>query len=106
MVNNCAVEILGRSERIKMVLDAARRFLKVVDVSGQDRDYTKGKVCTNSDMIGIAVDGTVHPELSNPVGSGPTHMDANRQEEEEKGPVHFYDAARVMWNSPSRRKGI
>ena len=36
MVINCAVEIKGKSERIKMILDAARRFLKVDDVSGED----------------------------------------------------------------------
>ena len=38
MVINCAVEITGKSERIKMILDAARRFLKVDDVSGEDLD--------------------------------------------------------------------
>ena len=38
MVINCAVEIKGKSERIKMILDAARRFLDVEDVSGEDLD--------------------------------------------------------------------
>ena len=40
MVINCAADIKSKSERIKMVLDAAKRFLKVVDVSGEDLDYT------------------------------------------------------------------
>ncbi|XP_044062409.1 uncharacterized protein LOC122880942 [Siniperca chuatsi] len=40
MVINCAAEIKGKSERIKMVLDAARRFLNVVDTSGEDLDVT------------------------------------------------------------------
>lgn len=33
-----AAEMQGRSERIKMVQDAARRFLKGVDKSGEDVD--------------------------------------------------------------------
>ena len=35
MVINCAVEIPRKSERIKMVLDAAKRFLNVVDITGE-----------------------------------------------------------------------
>ena len=35
---NCAVELKGKSERIKMILEAARRFLRVDDVSGEDLD--------------------------------------------------------------------
>merc|ERR1712105_79234 len=38
MVINCAAEIKGKSERIKMVLEAGRRFLGVMDVSGEDVD--------------------------------------------------------------------
>ena len=38
MVINCALEIQGKSERIKMILDAAKRFLDVHDVSGEDLD--------------------------------------------------------------------
>ena len=38
MVVNCAVEMKGKSERIMMVLDAARRFLKIEDISGGDID--------------------------------------------------------------------
>lgn len=38
MVINCAIEISRKSERIKMVLEAARRFLNVVDVTGEDLD--------------------------------------------------------------------
>ena len=38
MVINCAVELKGKSERIKMILEAARRFLRVDDVSGEDLD--------------------------------------------------------------------
>ena len=38
MVINCAVDIQTKSERIKMVLDAARRFLRVEDVTGEDLD--------------------------------------------------------------------
>ena len=38
MVINCAVEIQRKSERIKMVLAAAKRFLNVVDVTGEDLD--------------------------------------------------------------------
>ena len=40
MVINCAAEIKTKSERIKMVLDAARRFLGVENVSGEDLDST------------------------------------------------------------------
>ena len=36
MVINCAVDISRKTERIKMVLDAARRFLNIVDISGED----------------------------------------------------------------------
>ena len=48
MVINCAVEIQRKSERIKMVLAAAKRFLNVMDVTGEDLDsllreeYTEG----------------------------------------------------------------
>ena len=38
MVINCAVEMKGKTERIRMVLDAARRFLKIEDISGEDLD--------------------------------------------------------------------
>ena len=38
MVVNCAMEIKGKTERIKMILDAARRFLKIEDISGEDLD--------------------------------------------------------------------
>ena len=38
MVINCAVEISRKTERITMVLEAARRFLNVVDVTGEDLD--------------------------------------------------------------------
>ena len=40
MVINCAVEIPQKSERIKMVLEAARRFLGVEDITGEDLDDT------------------------------------------------------------------
>ena len=40
MVINCAVEIQSKSERIKMILDAATRFLDVADISGEDLDDT------------------------------------------------------------------
>ena len=40
MVINCAVEMQGKSERIKMVLDAARRFLGIEDITGEDLDTT------------------------------------------------------------------
>ena len=40
MVINCAVEMQGKSERIKMVLEAARRFLNIEDISGEDIDCT------------------------------------------------------------------
>ena len=36
MVINCAVEIPRKSERIRMVMDAARRFLDIVEISGED----------------------------------------------------------------------
>ena len=36
MVINCAVEIDRKSERIKMVLDAARRFLDIGEITGED----------------------------------------------------------------------
>ena len=38
MVLNCALEIPRKSERIKMVLDAARRFLNVGEISGEELD--------------------------------------------------------------------
>ena len=40
MVINCAGDIQTKSERIKMVLEAARRFLDVLDVTGEDLDKT------------------------------------------------------------------
>ena len=40
MVINCAADIKTKSERIKMVLEAARRFLNVEDVSGEELDNT------------------------------------------------------------------
>ena len=40
MVINCAVDIQTKSERIKMVLEAAKRFLDVFDVTGEDLDIT------------------------------------------------------------------
>ena len=40
MVINCAVEIQSKSERITMILHAARKFLDVVDISGEDLDDT------------------------------------------------------------------
>ncbi|MGL4928752.1 MAG: hypothetical protein ACRC4H_01145, partial [Plesiomonas sp.] len=43
-VINCAAGIKGESERIKMALDAARRFLNAVDTSGEDPDVTEGRV--------------------------------------------------------------
>ena len=51
MVINCAVEIQRKSERIKMVLAAAKRFLNVLDVTGEDLDsllreeYTEPPPC-------------------------------------------------------------
>ena len=38
MVLNCAMEIPRKSERIKMVLDAAKRFLNVGEISGEELD--------------------------------------------------------------------
>ena len=38
MVINCAIEIQSKSERIKMILVAASRFLDIVDISGEDLD--------------------------------------------------------------------
>ncbi|CAM4675085.1 unnamed protein product [Leuciscus chuanchicus] len=51
MVVNCAVEIKGKSERIKMVLDAARRFLDIVDISGEELDDTLRKEFIPSQTI-------------------------------------------------------
>ena len=51
MVVNCAVEIKGKSERIKMVLDAARRFLDIVDISGEELDNTLRKEFIPSQTI-------------------------------------------------------
>ena len=45
MVINCAIEIKGKSERIKMVLEAARRFLNIVDITGEDLDITLREGC-------------------------------------------------------------
>ena len=36
MVINCAIEIPRKSDRIRMVLDAARRFLDIEEISGDD----------------------------------------------------------------------
>ena len=38
MVINCAVELKRKSERIKMVLEAAKRFLDVEDVTAEELD--------------------------------------------------------------------
>ena len=38
MVINCALEIPKKSERIKMVLDAAKKFLDVEDITGKEVD--------------------------------------------------------------------
>ena len=40
MVINCAADIKTKSERIKMVLYAAKVFLKIEDVSGEELDST------------------------------------------------------------------
>ena len=47
MVINCAIEMQGKSERIKMVLEAARRFLNIEDITGEDLDNTLRGVSTN-----------------------------------------------------------
>lgn len=36
---NCAVKIKSQSERIKMVLDAASRYLDIVDILGEETIY-------------------------------------------------------------------
>ena len=46
MIINCAVEIQRKSERIKMVLAAARRFLNVTDVTGEELDSLLREECT------------------------------------------------------------
>ena len=38
MVINCASEIQRKSERIKMILDAAKRFLNVGEITGEELD--------------------------------------------------------------------
>ena len=45
----------GKLERIKMVLDAARRYLNVVDISGEDLEITltEGRICINSVKSGL-----------------------------------------------------
>ena len=48
MVINCAIEIKGKSERIKMVLEAARRFLNIEDITGEDLDVTLREGCAPS----------------------------------------------------------
>ena len=48
MVINCVVEVKGKSEKmikIKMVLEAARRFLNIVDITGEDLDITLREGC-------------------------------------------------------------
>ena len=40
MVINCAVDIQSKTERIKMILDAATRFLDIVDISGDNLNDT------------------------------------------------------------------
>ena len=40
----------GKSERIKMVLEAARIFLNIMDVTGEDLDYTLEGSFDNSDQ--------------------------------------------------------
>ena len=52
MVINCAVELKGKSERIKMVLEAARRFLNIVDITGEDLDITLREGFTPSQANG------------------------------------------------------
>lgn len=51
MVVYCAVKIQGKSEQMKMVLDAARRFLKIMDISGEDIDSTLGKGSAPAQII-------------------------------------------------------
>ena len=52
MVINCAVEMQGKSERIQMILDAARTFLNIVDISGEDLDskLSEGFALTQTTM--------------------------------------------------------
>lgn len=48
IVVNCLVEIKSKSEIMKMVLDAASRFLDFVDILGEEIDVTlRGRICTN-----------------------------------------------------------
>lgn len=42
MVINCAAEIQGKSESIKMMLYTTRRYLNVVDISGKYLDTLRG----------------------------------------------------------------
>ena len=55
MVINCAVDIQTKSERIKMVLEAARRFLDVIDVTGEDLDITLREEFTPSQASGTGM---------------------------------------------------
>ena len=52
MVINCAIEIKGKSERIKMVLNAARKFLGIEDITGEDLDSTLREGCVTTQTTG------------------------------------------------------
>ena len=55
MVINCAVDIQSKSERIKMVLEAARRYLDVLDVTGEDLDNILREGVVSSQALGAGV---------------------------------------------------
>ena len=55
MVINCAVDIQTKTDRIKMVLEAARRFLDVIDVTGEDLDITLREEFTPSQASGTGM---------------------------------------------------
>lgn len=52
MVIICTVEIKGESERIKMVLAAARSLLNIVDISGQEQDVILREGFAQTQAIG------------------------------------------------------
>ena len=54
MVINCAVDIQSKTERIKMILDAATRFLDIVDISGEDLDDTlRGGLASTQTKVSV-----------------------------------------------------
>ena len=52
MVINCSMEARGKSDRVEVVLEAARRFLGIDDVTGKGLDSMLRESCTSAGVGG------------------------------------------------------